>query len=234
MHVVLLLHFASLPRRSSSMRTDITTHTVSAVAAVTALWQTNPSPARVTHWSAVAATAMNFLPSAPPVTRQSCQVVTIKTGCISMFTDCWVIKVHTLCEDEEANEGLLSWVWQLRYDTMIVSKLWKRACFFSSGHFEDADAALVSDDWKSWGPVGRVGDYSAPGLYRSEQSFSSVSVRPGMSLESCCFPSKHSQVPSQNTVMPLGWMWGPRSRKKPRHKSVIKGAAFQFQDSSLF
>lgn len=154
------------------MRTDITTLTVSAVSAATALWQTSPSRARRLRWCAATATAASSPPSVCPATRQSCQVTTIKTLYSSNSKLTNLLRDTSLSNYSNSRKSsqpvcagikglitfLLSGVWQL--------KMWQDDCFlallkispsrgfFSSGRCDDISTAVVSDDWKLPGACG--------------------------------------------------------------------------------
>lgn len=85
---VSLLFLPLSAARSSSTRTGIITSIVSVVSAVTAHWQMSPSPARMTHCSAMTATVTSSPPNVSPVIRSLCQVK-VKEDAAGVFSQIW-------------------------------------------------------------------------------------------------------------------------------------------------
>lgn len=138
------------------------------------------------------------------------------------FTPC-------LCKDKEANKILLSGVWQLRCDRMIVSLLcWK---YFPAGF---SALGAVTTQVQQWCRMTE----NYPGLWVvwdiiTHQNWAVIFFSfcsAWNAFKSCCpllprLSSKRSEVQVQNTVMPLGCISGPNSRKT---RPVIKGSDVHF------
>lgn len=110
-----------------------------------------------------------------PLQRQVFWLITQRVSADTRkFTPC-------LCRDKEANDFLLSRVWQLRCDRMIVSSLcWKYLpAEFSLGHKCRSGVGWL----KITRVCGQCGIMTTHHLFWTEQSFSSVSVQPEKPLK---------------------------------------------------